>query len=227
MTHTNRSFWTLVIIGIATLFFVGCGNTNKVTTTQDKIDKEKPHNVVLKNEGGKITPYEELLLRRLNAALIPLPDTIIFTDSDKNGKGWVKIWKPNTVYLSTDRHIIPHETPRSTGYLYGVEKYKTSNIPVQTHVLAHEIGHIIGPKLDAELGRPAFGLSANTQETQAEIIGLVLMDIAFGTTAQELGFPKVVEYEAPSIKDKSVKTLKRQYCHLIKSSFKLTKLNCN
>lgn len=212
---------SFLLIGVL-IILTGCSTTTKVTK-KNKSD----HGVNLVNKGDSITVYEELLLRRLDDALIPLPEKIVFTDKASNGKGWVKIWNPNTIYLSTDRHEIPYNTPESTGYLYGVKNYKSSEIPIQTHVLAHEIGHVLGPKLDAELGRPAFGLNSNTHETQAEIIGLVLMDIAFGTTADQLGFPDVVKYEAPSIKNKSVKTLKRQYCHIIKSTWKLSKLNCN
>jgi len=143
------------------------------------------------------------------------------------GRGWVKIFEPNTIYLSPKRGLPPNHTDPDYPYMMGENHAEVGTVSPQAFVLAHEMAHVLAPKLKPELGRPALGLMAGTQEIEAEIIGLVLMEIAFGSTADEFGFPDMVEYKSPNVRDKPVNRLRWQYCKIIKASFRLQTFRCN
>lgn len=194
-------------------------------TTGVSVAQQEVEGVVVKN--GPLTENEEKLLRQTRERMIPLPDTIVIKNfAPNNTRGYVKIMKPHTVYLTPTRGKHPNVSTPPGPYLYGTTYSPTPSDTSFPFTLAHEMAHVLGPRLDADLGRPAFGMAAQTQETQAEIIGLVLMDLAFETTPGELGFPKKVDYPSDGIRSKPVSRLQYQYCVIIKETWRLTGLIC-
>lgn len=186
-------------------------------------------NVHIQETAGRLTTAEKVLLIRLHQEMIPLPDTIKVVEPPEvrsHDLGWVSMWEPWTIYLTERRNDNPNVRDIPYGYLLGREPIKESPVPPQTSVLAHEIGHLLMPKVSGDLGRPAFGIQPATQEIQAEIVAYALMNIAFKTTREELGFPEMVEYAAEGLPDKSTEILRWQYCHIIKTQWTLTDLEC-
>jgi hypothetical protein len=186
-----------------------------------------PGQTVLNEQAGDVTISERVLLRLLDKHGIPTPDSIVVVE-DTSGVlyGYVKPFTlPRTVHLTPTRLGHPDaDTLGGFPYLYGRKTTTYSETPPQTHVLAHEIGHILGPILNAEMGRPALGVHTSTDEVQAEIIGLVLGNLAFDWTPDQLGFPTRIDY--PFVQDKTVKALQRQYCYIIKKTWSVEALSC-
>lgn len=183
---------------------------------------------VVVEDADQLMPDERRLLKQLDRKMIPAADTIKLVDSGQNNnRGWVNRMNPSTIHLSPRRRIHADATEPKRPYFMGKDPLVPQDkVRHQTHVLAHEIAHVLAPKLKADVGRPALGLLPTTQETQAEIIGLVLMEIAFGVAPEELGFPSEISYAADAIKDKSTARLRRQYCQIIKTTWRLTGLKC-
>lgn len=182
---------------------------------------------VINEQDGPLTTSEHALLDSLDRHGIPTPDSIVVLADTVGTHGYVDhIGAPRTVHLTTTRMEHPDaDTLEGFPYLFGVETTTYSETPAQVHILAHEIAHLLSTHLDAEMGRPALGIHLGTSEIQAEILGLVFMNLAFGMTADQLGFPTTVEY--PFIQNKSVKTLQRQYCYITKKTWSVDALDCN
>lgn len=174
---------------------------------------------------------EKRFLIRLSQERIPVPERIIieYAPESMGGKvrGWVDHGERWTIHLTPLRRIDPNATPPSWPYVMGRhEVYPNGMVSPQTFVLAHEMGHMIEPHLRADLGRPALGVLVSTEEIQAEIIGLTLMQITFGISPDQLGFPEKIEYEADYVQDKKTSRLVWQYCEIIKDTWGLASVEC-
>ncbi len=169
-----------------------------------------------------------MLLRRLSEKMLPLPDTIrVRTDSVHFGT-----YSPiggTVISLSRDRFRAPDSLSRSAPYLYGrvdaTESSRSGPAPRYAHTLAHELAHFLGPHLVADEPRPAWGtvrsLSASrrVQEIEAEIIAVILQEIAFGTEMSDLGYPTTVTI--PGVGDQSTSELIREYRGIIADTWRL------
>ena len=170
---------------------------------------------VYENEGS-LTNQERTLLRTVDDNNIRLPEKIVVRE-DSTEEGSYNRWT-KTVNLSTSRL---GDVEGADPYLYQLEQTQGDH---HAHVLAHEIGHAISPFMDAEMGRPALGVTTKSQERQAEIIGLVLGNMTFGWDHKHLGFPDRIEY--PFTPTLITITLQRQYCTIIKQSWSVDSLKC-
>jgi len=184
--------------------------------------------VAVNEEAGPLTTDEQVLLERLSDHGIPVPDSISIVD-DTTGHlfGYVdRIRAPRTVHLTPTRMKHPNDVEMGSGfpYLFGVENVSTDGPSPQTHVLAHETAHILSVHLNPEMGRPALGFHTHSGETQADILGLVLGQMAFGWSPDDLGFPEVVKY--PLVKNKPVSLLARQYCQMVKRTWSVEEIQC-
>ncbi|MCS3661839.1 hypothetical protein, partial [Salinibacter ruber] len=61
-------------------------------------------------------------------------------------------------------------------------------------------------------------------EIEAEIIGMVLMNIAFGLSPEQMGLPESIEYQ--SSENKNTDRLMRRYCKTIKSTWRTIGVTC-
>jgi hypothetical protein len=182
-----------------------------------------PQGVAVNAQAGELSPPETRLLAELNAAGIPVPDSIVIV-ADTLAHGWVDPFTaPNTIHLTTERMRYPNaEIPEGFPYLLG----RTQRPDAETfrrYVLAHEIAHILAPRLEAEMGRPALGVDTRTTEVQADILARVLLRAAQEDRLAPLGYPDRVEY--PHIRSQTTDALQRQYCVIVEASWE-AELDC-
>jgi hypothetical protein len=202
-------FLFLLLLGA---FCAGCATTEQSTLE-----------VPIYEKSGPVTGPERALLAGLKEQGIPLPDSVVIV-KDTVAHGYVDHWgAPGTVHLTTARRGSDVKIASDFPYLFG----RTGRPPEEVrlaHVIAHETAHVHGPYLNAEMGRPALGVSTKTSEVQAEILALVYLDLVMGLGRSELGYPAKVEY--PFVPDKSVRALKRQYCFIVKKTWSVEGLRC-
>jgi len=191
------------------------------------VTDDNPTGAVIQEIDGELLPSERRLLVALKDAGVPTPDTVKIVEHDGERKvhGYVNsLTQPNTVYLMPERREHPNASDRERfPYLYGRDSASTEQ-PVEAHVLAHELSHVLGPRLKAEMGRPALGIHVSTDEVQAEILGFVLGHRALGWSYQELGYPAMIEY--PIIQNKTVPRLARVYCRMVKATWDTNGFEC-
>lgn len=186
----------------------------------------QPSSVAVNDLGGTLSPTEKTLLARLDSAGVPVPDSIVIVADTTDGlHGWHRpLRAPNTLHLANERFTHPNvDTTERFPYLFGRKHVPPSDVPPHVHVLAHEWAHMLGPRLNVRMGRPAFGRLSSTQEVQAEILGLVLGRIAFNYDHRDLGFPSKIQY--PFDKDKLTERLRWQYCLMTQNTWDV-EMNC-
>lgn len=181
--------------------------------------------MAVNEKGGKLFDAEMELYADLGDMGILTPDSVVVVE-DTTAHGWIDhIGAPRTVHLSTLRGKYPTaDTPKQFPYLYGRNR-ETSKEVFRAYVAAHELAHIHGPRLKAEMGRPALGVDRRTQEVQADIIALVLLHQTKGLTHKDLGYPLQIEY--PHIPNQTVPALQRQYCYIVKETWDVQEMSCN
>jgi len=174
-----------------------------------------PGEVAVNDEAGGLTSQEAYLLSGLKQAGVLLPDSISIQRLDALLGSVERIAAPRTVKLAERRTDYPDlNIPQSYPYLFGRdEKPAVESGLFGAYVLAHEIGHIHGPRLNPEMGRPALGLSPQSDEVQADILALLYMRRVFGVSREDLGYPATVSH--PHISDPAVKTLVWKYCLIV------------
>lgn len=194
---------------------VGCTSTKEAPTL--------PASVSANEEAGPVFDTEKRLYARLDELGVLVPDSVVVV-KDTVAHGWVDHWNaPETVHLTTNRARYPDaEIPGDFPYLFGRTKMPDAKT-FRAYVAAHELAHIHGPRLKAEMGRPALGVDKRTQEVQAEILALVLMHAAYGATREDLGYPASIDY--PFIPEQPVATLQRQYCYIVNRTWQ-AELDC-
>lgn len=176
---------------------------------------------------GPVLSEERETMSALNARGILTPDSVVvLKGTEGSAHGYVDhMISPPTVHLTTNRTRYPDaEIPREHPYLFGRTHLPSKEI-FRRYVIVHETAHVQSSMLNAEMGRPALGLRPNTDETQADILALVYMDLLYDINAEDLGYPEQIEYDF--IPNKSVTALKRQYCYIVKKTWSVRKLNCS
>ena len=209
-----------LILLLLTLLFVlsmGCASSNQSTV-------ETPTDMTVNEKAGPLFDEEKELFSALEDHGILIPDSIVVV-KDSLTHGFVKrMAAPNTIHLTTVRAEYPDaEIPRDFPYLYG-RTHKPKQGVFRKYVAAHELAHIHGPRLKAELGRPALGLDTRTDEIQSDILALVLLDLVYGLSYEDLGYPAKVDY--PHLPDKTVPTLQRKYCIIVQKTWDVEAMNC-
>lgn len=182
-----------------------------------------PPGVSLNAQAGSLSPAETGLLAELDDAGVPVPDSIV-TVQDTLAHGYVDPFEaPRTIHLTTERTQYPDaEIPDAFPYLFArVQRPDAETF--RRYVLAHELAHVLAPRLEAEMGRPALGVDRRTTEVQADILALVLLRAAGGETLASLGYPARVEY--PHIRSQTTRALERQYCVIVEASWE-AELDC-
>jgi len=182
-----------------------------------------PQGVAVHAQAGELSQSETRLLAELEAAGVPVPDSIAIV-ADTLAHGWVDPFTaPNTIHLTTERTRYPDaEIPDAFPYLFA----RTQRPDAETfrrYVVAHELAHVLAPRLEAEMGRPALGVDTRTTEVQADILALVLLRAAGGETLASLGYPDRVEY--PHIPSQTTRALGRKYCVIVEASWE-AELDC-
>lgn len=176
---------------------------------------------------NQLRSYNEDLLHRLDSLGVPLPDSVVVTDVKnllvlRDPIGFVP-HSSRTVYLThNEKRIDLSKT--DAPYIVGSTEITAPDSLERAFVLAHEIAHVLENQF-ADMPRPALGEPPSenppTTETEADIVGLILMHQAYGVTAPELGFPILVRYDEGL---KQVVTMRRAYCRFLNESFDLSLL---
>ncbi|MCS3711612.1 hypothetical protein [Salinibacter ruber] len=177
---------------------------------------------------------KRFLLRMLDHSL-PRPDKIIVERAPpgmgNTVRGWVTFKNPRVIHLTPLRRIDLNVNSPSWPYVMGrKEVYPNGLVTPQTFILAHELGHVIGNGFGRDAKRPALEMEKipkvvnKTYEIEAEIIGMVLMNIAFGLSPEQMGLPESIEYQ--SSENKNTDRLMRRYCKTIKSTWRTIGVTC-
>jgi hypothetical protein len=185
---------------------------------------EKPAGIAVNEEGGEVFVEELRAYRALDSLGIMTPDSIVVIDDDIY-HGYVdRIGAPRTVHLGTLRAQYPDvELPDGFPYLFA-RTGKPTKKTFRRYVAVHELVHVQAAHLNAEMGRPAKGLHTESNEVQADILALVYLNHLYGTTREDLGYPAKVNY--PMIPNKSVRSLQRMYCHIVKTTWSVSEMQC-
>ena len=215
---------------IGSLLLVACVADSSARVLQDDFspNTRTVAGVHVHEKAGPLSSAEEALLRRLNAKMIPLPDTVrIRKDSVHYG-----VYSPldgEIIFLSTDRFRAPDSLSRTAPYLFGRTEASapktTTALPRHTHTLAHEIGHYLGVRLAANEPRPAWGTARSVNdarrahEIEAEIIAAILQREAFETRLSMLGYPPSVSIQGVGRRD--TRALMQEYRGIIADTWRL------
>lgn len=204
----------IIILSLA----MGCSTTQKAKVSV-------PDGTVINEKEGPVFNPERRLISALSEKGIMVPDSVV-TVQDTISHGYVRrIQAPNTIHLTTYREKYPSvEIVDHFPYLFGRTAQPKKKL-YRAWIAAHEIAHIHGPRLDAEMGRPALGVDVRTEEVQAEILALVYMNVAYGVTYEDLGYPASVDY--PVVPNKSTVALQRIYCHIVQETHDVQGMNCS
>jgi hypothetical protein len=210
----------LLALTILPILVLGCASTDRA------YEATAPEGVVVNSEAGDLTDPEAYLLTVMQEKGLPIPDSISIQQFDNLLGGVNHLTAPWTVKLDSRRTRYPNiKIPRSYPYLFAQTHKPSEEKLFPAYVLAHETAHIHGPRLNPDMGRPAFGLHPESDEVQAEILALLYMRMAFGTTRRDLGYPAKVNH--PHIPDAVVNTLVWKYCVIVsKTEAWDASLNC-
>lgn len=221
---STNTFVGFVLAAIIFILLFGCSKANAQIPTPSA----NTAGVEVTEKVDALTWSEKDFLLRMVEVGIPVPDKIIIETGPEGVNGWVNHMEGDVIHLTPLRRSDPNAINPEWPYVMGDRKvYPNGMVRAQTFVLAHELGHLLAPHLKAELGRPALGVVTKTTELQAEIIGMVLMNIAYGVTPEQMGFPKVIEYQADHVQDKRTTQLVWRYCKIFKSTWHLPNVQCS
>lgn len=207
---------------LALLLLFGCSAAQKAQESQPTALEATAVN----EKAGPVFDVEKRLYADLDDMGILVPDSVVVVE-DTLAHGWVShLEAPRTVHLTTRRADYPDaKIPDKFPYLFdrNTDTAPDSSI-FRAYVAAHELAHIQGPRLKAEMGRPALGVDRRTQEVQADIVALVLLHQASGLTYKDLGYPARIDY--PHVPDKTVRSLQRKYCVIIRETWDVQNMDC-
>lgn len=181
-----------VLIGIFLLF----SPTNCFSEPIESNPPEQVAGVVIE---GSLSHSEKKLLRILHKRMIPLPDTIKVSYR-KNDNAQIRKMG-STINLGKSRFRTPKKAKGENPSLYGrVSATPSLPLPREYHTLTHELAHFLQWKMNN--GSPStkpyiwwkhekFLSPFNARiEVEAELIAAAISSIAFGTTPNNLGYPK-------------------------------------
>lgn len=171
---------------------------------------------VIVEKDGTLTAHEKESVKKINKSVIPAPDTVAIRDIE-GFLGRIKITSPMTIELSPKRRKSTDKVRINEVYLYGQTDADSAKVPPQTHILLHEMGHIISSKLYFPI------LNRLNPEREAEIIGLVIGRMFFNIRRGNIGFPDSIQVQGER---KSIKGLRQRYCQIIKTNWKVYDAEC-
>lgn len=211
-----------VLFGLLFLFFSfslgGCAGPGQTQAAQ------KPEGMAVNEQEGDVFREELEVYSSLESRGIMIPDSVVVIEADIF-HGYVdRIGAPRTVHLGTLREGYPSvDIPEGYPYLFARNASPDESL-FRKYVAVHELAHVQAAHLNAEMGRPALGLDSKSGEVQADILALVYLNHLYGTTREDLGYPAEVNY--PMIPNKSVRSLQRLYCHIVKETWDVTRMDC-